>query len=208
MKQSSLSLSQRFIYWCVTFVLMFAVTGFAVQPALAAENHCITPFGVDLNIRYGISTQIVTPFCTQVDSGETWTTPGGTPWFMNTSFATVPEGFVAAGTTPLEDFLAKFTGAKVVVDAGTSEEKTYIFPKSDKLWMSNLGGLPAVQTVTLTILKPLSVGMHTVQLYWEFSAMHCDGFGDVALDNCLGPGEVAYGPLITFQVMPSSNKSH
>ena len=208
MKQSSLSLAQRFVYWSVTFVLMVASTDFAVHPALAAENHCITPLGTDLNIRYGISTQIVTSFCAQVDSGETWTTPGGTPWFMNTSFATVPEGFVAAGTTPLEDFLAKFTRAKVVVDAGTSEEKTYIFPKSDKLWMGNLGGFPAVQTVTLTILKPVSVGTHTVQLYWVFSAMHCDGLGNVVQDDCLGPGEVAYGPLITFQVTSGSNKSH
>ena len=208
MKQSSLALARRFVHWSVMFVLMVASTAFAVQPALAAENHCITPLGSDLNIRYGISTQIVTPFCTQVDSGETWTTPGGAPWAMNTSFVTVPEGFIAAGTTPLEDFLAKFTAAKVVVDVGTSEEKTYVFPKSDKLWMGNLGGFPAVQTATLTILKPLSVGQHTVQLYWVFSAMHCDGFGNVVQDNCLGPGEVAYGPLITFQVTPGSNKSH
>jgi hypothetical protein len=208
MKQSALSLSQRFFYWSVTFALIVASTAFTVQSALAAENHCIAPTGADLNIRYGISTQIVTPFCTQLDSGETWTTPGGAPWGMNTSFATVPEGFVAAGATPLEDFLAKFTGAKVVVDAGTAEEKTYLFPKSDKLWMGNLGGFPAVQTVTLTILKPVSVGTHTVQLYWVFSGMHCDGFGNVIQDNCLGPGEVAYGPLITFQVTPGSNKSH
>ena len=187
---------------------MVASTAFAVQPVLAAENHCITPFGTDLNALFGISTQIVTPFCSQVDSGESWTTPGGTPWFMNTSFATVPEGFIAAGATPMEDFLAKFTAAKVVLDAGTSEEKTYIFPKSNKLWTGTFIGFPAVQTATLTILKPLSVGQHSVQLYWEFSAMHCDGFGNVVQDNCLGPGEVAYGPLITFQVTPSANKSH
>jgi hypothetical protein len=62
MKQSSLSLSQRFVSWSVTFVLMVASTAFTVQPALAAENHCIAPTGADLNIRYGISTQIVTPF--------------------------------------------------------------------------------------------------------------------------------------------------
>ncbi len=208
MKQSSLSASQRFVYWSVALILIVASTAFAVHPALAAENHCITPLGTDLNILFGISTQIVTPFCTQVDSGESWTTPGGTPWVMNTSFVTVPEGFVAAGATPLEDFLAKFTTAKVVVDPGTSEEKTYIFPKNDKLWTGTFIGFPAVQTATLTILKPLSVGQHKVQLYWLFSAMHCDGFGNVVQDNCLGPGEVTYGPLITFQVTPGSNKSH
>jgi hypothetical protein len=192
----------------LSLLIVIAFMIFTTIPALAAENHCITPLGTDLNIRYGISIQIVTPFCTQVDTGESWTTPGGTPWFMNTSFVSVPEGFIAAGGTPLEDFLTKFTAAKVVVDSGTSEEKTYTFPKSDKLWMDTLGGFPAVQTVTLTILKPLSVGSHTVQLYWVFSAMHCDGFGDVVQDNCLGPGEVAYGPLITFQVTPGSNKGH
>jgi len=183
-------------------------TAFVVQPAIAAENHCITPLGTDLNLLYGTSTQIVTPFCTQVDSGESWTVPGGTRWVVNTSFAAIPDGFVPTGATPLEDFLAKFTGAKVVVDPGTSEEKTYIFPKSNKLWMDTFSGFPAVQTATLTILKPVRVGEHSVQLYWEFSAMHCDGFGNVVQDNCLGPGEVAYGPLTTFQVTPGANKSH
>jgi hypothetical protein len=203
MKKSSLSLSQRFVYWSLTFILIIASTAFAVQPALAAKNHCITPFGVDLNVLFGISTQIVTPFCTQIDSGEALTTPGGTPWVMNTSFATAPEGFIAAGATPMEDFLAKFIAAKAVLDAGTSKEKTYIFPNGNKLWRGTFLGFPAVQTATLTILKSLSVGKHTVQLYWVFSAMHCDGFGDVVQDNCLGPGGVAYGPLITFQVTPS-----
>lgn len=187
---------------------MIASTVLVVQPALAAENHCINPLGTNLNILFGILTQIVTPFCTQVDSGEAWTTPAGTPWFMNTSFVTFPEGFVAAGTTPLEDFLAKFTVAKLVVDTGTSAEKTYIFRKSVKLWMGNLRGFPAVQTAILTILKPSSVGEHTVHLYWVFSAMHCDGFGNVVQDNCLGSGEVAYGPLITFQVTAGANKRH
>jgi hypothetical protein len=203
MKKASLSLSQRFVYWSLTFILIITSTAFVVQPALAAEMHCITPFGTDLNALFGTSTQIVTPFCTQVNSGEVWTTPGGTPWVMNTSFAAAPEGFIAAGATPMDDFLAKFTAAKVVVDAGTSKEKTYIFPNSNKLWRGTFLGFPAVQTATLTILKPLSVGKHTVQLYWVFSAMHCDGFGNIAQDNCLGPGEVAYGPLITFQVTSS-----
>src|SRR5215204_2035690 len=68
------------------------------------ENHCIVPNGLDLNVLYGISKQIVTPFCNQVDSGEQWTA-AGPAWFMNTSFEAVPDGFVSAGATPLEDFL-------------------------------------------------------------------------------------------------------
>jgi hypothetical protein len=34
-------------------------------------NQCVMPNGVDLNELYGISEQIITPFCTQADAAST-----------------------------------------------------------------------------------------------------------------------------------------
>ena len=211
MKGSSLSLRQRFLRWSVVLVFVIASIALLPQPAQAsqsAENHCITPLG-DLNQIYGISEQIVTVFCPQVNSGAYWVAAGGPPWFMNTSFELVPEGFVPAGETPLEDFRAKFVAVKYMIDPGTLQEQTYIFPTSDKLWTGPhpIVGLPAVHPITLGTLRPLSVGEHVVQVYWVFSAMHCDGLGDVIEIFCLGPGEIAYGPPATFKVLPGAAQS-
>ena len=205
MKLSSLSLRQRFVRWGLVLVFMIASTALTSRPAQASDNHCITPTGIDLNALYDITKQIITPFCNQVDSGEHWTAAGA-GWFMNTSFEAVPEGFVPAGATPLEDFLAKFVAIKYVIDPGTRQEQTYVYPTSDKLWIDTIAGFPAVWPGTLSNLQPLSVGEHFVVVYWVFNAMHCDGFGTVVEENCLGPGEVAYVAL-GFEVISGALQS-
>jgi hypothetical protein len=166
------------------------------------ENHCIAPSGVDLNEFYGVSEQIVTPFCSQVGSGERWTVSA--PWFMAHTFAVAPAGFVPAGATPLEDFMAKFVSVKYVIDPGTVQETTYVFSNNGNLWTgTSLGGLPLVNSLTLGLLMPRSVGEHVVEVYWVFSAMHCDGIGDVIAPyleggNCLAAGENRlFSPHIT-----------
>lgn len=189
--------------------LAFGVGGAraASESPRVGDNHCITPLG-DVNELYGISAQIVNPFCTRVDAGESWVPTGGPPWFVNTSFAAVPAGFVPAAPTPLEDFLAKFVAVKYVVDAGTLQERTYTFPASDKLWIgeSPFGpGFPAVHPITLGTLRPVSVGDHTVRVYWVMSAMHCDGLGTDVTVNCLPAGEVPYFSAVTsFEVAPGA----
>src|SRR5918996_1089983 len=51
--------------------------GGGFDPAAGTEaNSCVSPGGVDLNGLYGVSEQVVTFFCTQVDAGEHWTAPG------------------------------------------------------------------------------------------------------------------------------------
>ena len=154
------------------------------------ENHCITPLG-DINELYGISQQIVNRFCPEVDSGERWTAPGP-PWIVNTSFEVVPEDFVPAGATPLDDFLAKFAALKYVIDAGTAQEKTLVYPTGPLLWTGIIEGFPAASPAPLSSVRPLRIGNHTVDTYWVMSAMHCDGFDTVIGQNCLGPGEVPY----------------
>src|ERR671913_95206 len=95
-------------------------------------NHCLTPSGLDLNEFLGISEEVVASFCPEVDSGEEWTTSG--PWFVNGSFATVPEGFIPAGETPVEDFQAKFTALKLVIDPGSPQERTVVFPNTGNVF--------------------------------------------------------------------------
>ena len=205
MKLSSLSLRHGFVRWSLVLVFMIASAALTSRPAQASDNHCITPTGIDLNALYGISKQIVTPFCNQVDSGEQWTA-GGPAWGMNTSFEAMPEEFVPAGETPLEDFLAKFVAVKYVIDPGTRQEQTYVYPTSDKLWIGTTAGFPVVWPGTLSKLPPLSVGEHFVIVYWVFNAMHCDGFAAVVDENCLGPGEIAYVP-VRFEVTPGAAQS-
>jgi len=205
MKQSCLSLRQRLLRWTMLLMFVTASAALTPRPAQASDpvgNHCIHPDGTDLNVLYGISKQIVTRFCNQVDSGEHWTT-AGPAWFMSTSFEAVPVGFVPAGATPLEDFLAKFIAVKYVIDPGTRQEQTYVYPTGDKLWIGTIAGFPAVWPGTLSKLMPLSIGEHVVEVYWVFSAMHCDGTAAVITENCLGPGEILYAAA-RFEVTPGN----
>lgn len=177
------------------------------QAKTKAGNHCISPIGLDLNEFYDISAQIVAPFCTEVGSGEQWLVAA--PWFVEHSFVTVPAGFVPAegATTPLEDFIAKFSAVKYVIDPGTRQEQTVVFPNDEPLFTAELAvddGLVRVVPGTHDPLHPLPVGTHTVDIYWVFSAMHCDGIGDDPTpgQNCFPAGETKYLDGLEFEVTP------
>ena len=165
MKLFSLSLQQCLVRWSMVLVVVIASIALTSQPAQAShtvENHCISPSsGVDLNVLFGVTKQIVTPFCNQVDSGEGWTA-AGPAWLMSTSFDIAPDGFVPAGITPLEDFIAKFVGIRYVIDPGTRQEKVLFYPNNDNLWTGTIAGLPAVWPGTLSKLPPLSIGEHFI----------------------------------------------
>lgn len=171
--------------------LLVACLGASVASAEPKDaKHCIAPDGRDLNQFYGILEQIITPFCPQADAGQHWTHPA--VWLMATSFESVPAGFEPAGDTPLDDFLAKFVVVKYVVDPGTSQQQTYVFPLSARLWIGVLEGLPTVNTLTLGSLKPLPIGQHAVEAYWVLSAMHCDGLAANLDENCIPAGETLF----------------
>lgn len=194
MKLFSLSLQQCLVRWSMVLIVVIASMALASQPAQASapvENHCIAFGGIDLNEFYGVSEQLVAPGCGQIGSGEPYRVWAG--WSMNSSFTAVPPEFVPAGDTPLEDFVAKFVAVKYVVDPGTAKEKMYIVPNRGDLWTGILFGLPHVNTLTLGVLKPLPVGQHRIDMYWIFSAMHCDGFSDVVAQSCLPAGETRFG---------------
>ena len=194
---------------CRSIVVAVGVLGVCLGPGASSSSagpkpvpHCITPTAVDVNERYGVLEAIVAPFCTTLGSGRYWTVSNG--WFMSPTFVAVPDGFAAAGATPLEDFIAKFIGVKYVVDPGTSKEKTYVFGNDDDLGIFNDGITVAANSVSLGTLKPLSVGDHVVDSYLLFSAMHCDGLVANVNENCLPAGETFFGS-VQFTVTPGHN---
>jgi hypothetical protein len=144
-----------------------------------------------MNRFYGISRPIVADFCNELRAGESWTAtpPFLAPWYVNTSFAFLPPGFVRVGSTPLADFLAKFVGVKYVVDPGSRQQRTFFDRKSNKLWTGIVDGSPSINTVTLSSLPPLRPGPHVVEIYWVFDRLHCDGLGSDIAANCLRAGE-------------------
>jgi hypothetical protein len=158
-----------------SMALTFAMLVTALVPATASAGssdgtHCVFPDGTDFNEIWGVTEAVVWFNCTTIGAGEDWRVAAG--WGMNSKFQGKRKGFVSAGATPLADFLAKFVGVKVVVDAGTASEQTYRFTDTSRL----LVGDNTVNAVTMGVLPALPVGQHIVDAYWTMSAMHCDGF--------------------------------
>jgi len=182
-------------------VLALALLITAVVPAGTSAgnsegNHCIFPGGTDFNEVWGVSEAIVWFNCTTVGAGQDWRVGQG--WGMEATFKKVPKGFVPAGATPLDDFLAKFVGVKYVVDPGTARERVYRFTDVSRLLV---GPGAAVNGVTMGTMNALSVGSHAVEAYWTMSATHCDGF---VKGGCLPAGDsLAFAS--TFEVTPSNN---
>jgi hypothetical protein len=157
------------------------------------RNHCTTLNGVDLNLLFSVTEQIVTYFCTAVETGERWR-PGAL-WVVGKTFASVPPGFTSPHPTPLADFVAKLMRVRYVVDPGTNQERSYTFPNSDRLWTGPAGpDADGINTATLGTLHPLPPGQHVVRVFWTLSDTHCDGLGAVPEENCFPPGESLYAP--------------
>jgi hypothetical protein len=130
---------------------------------------------------------------------------------VNDHFERAPtpvEGFVPAGETPLEDFIAKFSALKFVVDANTRQEKTVVFPNDGNLITGPGNVFPGTPTdsvfvspITLGTVHPLSVGDHVVDVYWVFGDVHCDGVAANIAEHCFPKGETLY-VTVAFAVTP------
>lgn len=156
--------------------------------------HCVSPFGLDLNAFYGVTEQVAATFCPAIGAGRPWRSPSRwetAPDFA--AYAELPGGFQPVASRPQEDFIAKFQSVTYVIDGGTRQEKTVVFPKSAKLFTLQQDDFDITSPITLGVLKPLSVGEHTVDISWQLSAMHCDGIGDEIDVNCLAAGDFSYG---------------
>jgi hypothetical protein len=167
-----------------------------------AAEECVHPDGVNLNQLHSTPERIVTDVCTVVAAGERWAPATG--WLTNTSHEAIPAGYVPARPTPIEDFNSKVLTVRYVVDAGTRQQRTYSFSAAEALQTGLThppSGLPL--TGIVTVLRPLSVGSHTVDIYVTLSTDHWDGFDvDPAFD--LIPAGENHWAHYTFEVVPRS----
>ena len=185
-------------------VVVLWPTAFIFSPSAVAKfgsyEACVASNGLPLSQVYGFPVSIVTPVCNQVRAGERWAP--SVPWIMNTGFERVSRGFASDWATPQDDFRGKLGAVNYVIDPGSASSFNHLFP-SNRLWVGELpeaAGLPAVNTVSVGALEPLPVGQHVVNVYWDFTAPHCDGFGTNLGPNCLPAGETLVRQ-ITFNVV-------
>jgi hypothetical protein len=173
--------------------VVVCVAALVLSPSAGAkwgsDAPCVTPSGT-LKQQYGYSVVIVTPQCNQVQAGERWAPSA--PWMMATRFEQMPSGFKSDFSTPLDDLEGKLQSIDVIVDAGSPYQANRSYPGDNKIWVGQLpdgAGLPAVDSANLGSLDPLPVGQHSVAVYWNFTAPHCDGFTASQGTSCLPAGK-------------------
>ncbi|MFJ5546429.1 hypothetical protein [Streptomyces sp. NPDC093225] len=162
----------------------------AVPPA---DHNCLDPEGTNVNTFLGISERIIgPPACREAFVGEQWvrTFPS---WGTAASgdHARYPRGYTPALFNPMDDFLSKFLGVRIVQDIGTAQEKSYTFGPEVIRRIAEFDGLPFAYFGSPP-LSSLSAGTHTTTVFMRLSAEHCDGLGRRRAENCLPGGELAY----------------
>jgi hypothetical protein len=193
--------------FAAAFVTLGTSLALGAQPAAAGgrldppghrdANHCANGAGTDVNALFGVSEQILNPYCRSATSGEHWR-PSGI-WVVSPTNDSFPAGYVAAGATPIDDFVSKLAAVKVVIDGGTRQERTLVFGpqevlRTDVTFDRLEPGAPEwPMAVTLPRMAPLSRGEHTREVIWVFSAEHCDGLAPNRDENCLPAGETSFG---------------
>jgi hypothetical protein len=161
---------------------------------------CISPSsGASLNEVFGVTDQVVTPFCTQVATGVHFWVP--TRWFTATTHLLVPPGYGATAPTPAQDFVSKFVSATYVLDAGTRQERTYVVAARELMVRTDLVADGVLAVAWLARLPPLPPGPHSVRLSIVLRAEHWDGLGLDPAVNRLPAGETFWG-AIAFTVTP------
>jgi hypothetical protein len=172
----------------------------------AAAEPCVSN-GLTLKQQYGYSLAVVTSDCNQIPAGERWA--ASVPWIMASWFEQKPSGFVTDYATPVDDFRGKLNSIDYVIDAGSAYQSNRSFPGDSKIWTGQLQsapGLQAINTVSLAAMDPLPVGTHTVDVSWNLSAPHCDGFSSDQGTSCLPQGQTLV-KRITFKVVAPNQQN-
>jgi hypothetical protein len=195
----------RWLWPALLSAVVLASASVIVSPSAAAkwagDEPCVSASGMTLKQQYGYSAAVVTSDCTQVPVGEKWA--ASVPWIMDSRFEQRPSGFSTDFSTPIDDFRAKLKSIEYLVDAGSAYQSNRSFPGDNKLWTGQLPsapGMQAINTVGLGSIDPLPVGTHTVDVSWNLSAPHCDGFTADQGTSCLPQGETLV-KRITFKVV-------
>lgn len=162
--------------------------GQAAAGAKPANRHCIHPSGADMNAVAGTNDRIITSFCTVALVGEHWIPESH--WITNTAYEFIPPGFTPLFPSPMDDFKAKFTGGRYVVDAGTTKERTYKFTASQILKTGfTVPGTNFPLAEIMPVLHPLPPGPHIVDIFLSISADTWDGLGVDPAANLWPAGE-------------------
>lgn len=189
--------------WAALAAALAAMLATVLAQPAAAENPrttpCIQADGVDSRDRFGLSVSAVLPWCREIKSGARWAT--GVGWLVASTWEAMPVGYEPVGTTPLDDFKAKFASFRVYVDEGTPDAFMVEWPNGPDLWVGALGPFDLIAPITLGTIRPLSVGDHTARRAFVFSAMSCDGFSSDPDLSCVPAGEFDAG-TIGFTVVP------
>jgi hypothetical protein len=182
------------------------------SPSAAAKwgsnEPCVEPNGMTLKQQYGYSVAIVTPACTQIQAGQRWAP--SVPWIIDSRFEQMPSGFQTDYATPEDDLRGKLQSIDVVVDPGSAYQSNRSYPADNKMWVGELPdapGLPAVDSADLGSLDPLPVGPHSVAVYWNFTAQHCDGFSTSQGNSCLPAGRTLVKQVNFTVVDPYGGKA-
>jgi len=151
----------------------------------------VHPSGVNFNELFSVPEQFWNVICADVSAGEQWR-PTGAWTFAEAADAIYPPGYVPLNANPIDDWLAKVVTIKMVIDGGTSREKTYFYSAAQAVRtdvrISDINpNFPTWPTAFLMPrMGPLSPGHHTHQLIVVLSAEQCDG---LTLDGCAPAGE-------------------
>ena len=191
--------------WITSVALGAMVALAATSQAFAGSTrtqHCIAPNGVDMNAFLDLSSAVAAPFCPKIKAGDWWVPANF--YTAAKSWEQMPDGYVPAGPTPLEDFVAKFVAIRYVVDEGTPDEFTVEFANGPRLWTGDHAIDPTIALatpMTLGAIRPLKVGAHTVRDLWIMSDMQCDGWSAVVEESCFPAAGPFDGGMTLFEVV-------
>jgi hypothetical protein len=206
----SLRAGNRTLAAALVCTVGLVVAALVMSPQAAAKwppgEPCVSPTGMSLKQQYGYSVAVVTSNCTEIPVGQRWAV--SIPWIVASRFEQKPAGFATDFATPLDDFRGKLKSIEYTVDAGSAYQANRSFPGDNQLWTGQLPSAPgqqAINTVAVGSLDPLPVGTHTVQVTWQLSGPHCDGFTADQGTSCLPQGETLV-KRVTFTVVdPHAN---
>ncbi|WP_030196452.1 hypothetical protein [Streptomyces sp. NRRL S-87] len=175
----------------------------AVPPA---DHNCLSPDGTNLNTFLGISERIIgPPACREAFVGEQWVRSFPS-WGTAASGdrARYPRGYTPARFNPMDDFVSKFLGIRVVNDIGTAQEQSRTFGPETIRRFAVFEGIPFAYFGSLP-LSPLSAGAHTSTVFMRLSAEHCDGLTRRSDLSCLPAGEFPYTGDTPVRFFPRSS---
>ncbi|MGW7363128.1 hypothetical protein ACWGI8_06795 [Streptomyces sp. NPDC054841] len=172
-------------------------------------NACLTPSGTNLNELLSIQEQIIGPPACRVAvarkpwvrSFPSWGTAAGAEGTV------YPDGYTPDLPKPMNDFILKFLGVRIVQDIGTPHEKSLSFGPGVLRLVVEEDGIPFA-TFASPPLEPLKPGSHTTTVFVRLSAQHCDGLGTDPEVNCLPGGETQYTGITPFEVVRPRGSEH